>query len=573
MPPFAQQWTHLPSAPAEFAQSFPDIDPVLLRVLYGRGYRDAAAIEAFLNPPSTLQNPFDMKGVSAAVERILAAVSRQESIVVYGDFDADGVTATALLTSALQLLTDRVRPYIPDRFDEGYGLNADSLQRIAEDGANLVITVDCGIRSRPEVAYARDLGLDMIITDHHSVPATLPQDVTIINPKQPGCGYAFKDLAGVGVAYRLAEALLAAARKLGVSDGNLDPRPLLDLVAIGTVADMVPLVGENRVLARAGLERLRQAPRIGVRELVRVSDTPLASVDSVTIAFRLAPRINAAGRLDTAQAAFRLLMETDPAQAATLAQQLDAINDERKTLLDAQTAEAAQRAAEQQDQPLLFVSGADYHEGIVGLVASRLCETYYRPTLVMRADSDTVRGSARSIPEYHITQALESCDDLLLRYGGHAQAAGFTLATDNLTPFAERLRQHAAERLDLTTLVPRHCADALLELAEVTEGTVEALNLLEPVGEENQQATLATTGLRIRSLRACGSEGQHLQLRVTDGAIDRPVIAFRLGHLAQELKPGDTIDLMYAPSINTWQGRSTLQLQARAIRPSAAARG
>ena len=217
--------------------------------------------------------------------------------------------------------------------------------------------------------------------------------------------------------------------------------------------------------------------------------------------------------------------------------------------------------------------GADYHEGIVGLVASRLCETYYRPTLVMRADSDTVRGSARSIPEYHITHALESCDDLLLRYGGHAQAAGFTLAADQLAPLEERLRQHAAERLDLTTLVPRYCADALVELAEVTEGTVEALNLLEPVGEENQQATLATTGLRIRSLRACGSEGQHLQLRVTDGAIDRPVIAFRLGHLAQELKPGDTIDLMYAPSINTWQGRSTLQLQARAIRPSAVARG
>ncbi len=572
MPLSAQHWTHRPIAPAAFLESIPEVDPVLLRVLWGRGYRDAKAVEAFLDPPTSLQNPFDMKGVPEAVKRILAAISRGEKIVVYGDFDADGVTATALLTSALRLLSDRVQPYIPDRFDEGYGLNADSLQRLAEDGANLVVTVDCGIRSRAEVAYARQLGLDMIITDHHSVPSTLPEDVVIINPKQPGCAYAFKDLAGVGVAYRLAEALLAAARKLGQSDGDPDPRPFLDLVAIGTVADMVPLVGENRVLARAGLERLRSAPRVGVRELVRVSDTPLAAVDSVTIAFRLAPRINAAGRLDTAQATFRLLMEQDPTQAAALAQQLDAINNERKTLLDAQTAQASQQAAQQQNQPLLFIQGADYHEGIVGLIASRLCESHYRPTLVMRADGETARGSARSIPEFHITHALEACDDLLLRYGGHAQAAGFTLAADQLPAFQARLRQHAAERLDPASLAPRHCADTIVELAEVTEATVEALQRLEPVGEENQPATLATLGLRIRSLRACGNQGKHLQLRVSDGSIDLPVIAFRMGHLAQELEPGDAIDLMYAPSINTWQGQRSLQLQAQAIRPSSAAR-
>ena len=567
-----QHWTHRPIAPTAFLESLPEVDPMLLRVLWGRGYRDADAVEAFLDPPTSLQNPFDMKGVPEAVQRILAAISRGEKIVVYGDFDADGVTATALLTSALQRLSDRVQPYIPDRFDEGYGLNADSLQRLAEDGANLVVTVDCGIRSRAEVAYAREIGLDMIITDHHSVPSALPEDVTVINPKQPGCAYAFKELAGVGVAYRLAEALLAAARKLGQSDGDLDPRPFLDLVAIGTVADMVPLVGENRVLARAGLERLRSAPRVGVRELVRVSDTPLSAVDSVTIAFRLAPRINAAGRLDTAQAAFRLLTEQDPTQAAALAQQLDAINNERKTLLDAQTTEASQQAAQQQNQPLLFIQGADFHEGIVGLIASRLCESYYRPTLVMRADSETARGSARSIPEFHITQALETCDDLLLRYGGHAQAAGFTLAVAQLAEFQARLRQHAAERLDPAALAPRYCADTIVELAEVTEATVEALQRLEPVGEENQPATLATLGLRVRSLRACGNQGQHLQLIVSDGSIDRPVIAFRMGRLAQELRPGDAIDLMYAPGINTWQGRSSLQLQAQAIRPSSPVR-
>lgn len=568
--PSSQRWTHRPTAPPAFLEALPGVDPVLLRVLYGRGYRDAASIETFLDPPTTLQNPFEMKGVSAAVERILAAIARRERIVVYGDFDADGVTATALLTSALRLLTDQVQHHIPDRFDEGYGLNADSLGRLAQEGAGLVITVDCGIRSRPEVAHARSLGLDMIITDHHSVPAELPRDVTIINPKQPGCNYAFKELAGVGVAYRLADALLAAARKQDIGNGNLDPRQFLDLVAIGTVADMVPLVGENRVLARAGLERIRTSPRVGVRELVRISGMALAQVDSQAISFRLAPRINAAGRLETAHAAYRLLMEQDPTTAVRLAQQLDAINDERKTLLDAQTEEARQSAEAQLGEPLLFVQGADYHEGIVGLIASRLCEAYYRPTLVMRADGDTVRGSARSIPEFHITHALETCDDLLTRYGGHAQAAGFTLSVEHVDLFQERLRRHAAERLDPNELSPRYCADALVALGEVTEPTVKALSQLEPVGEGNQEAVLATVKLQVRGVRACGRESKHLQLRVSDGTVDRPVIAFRMGYLARELAAGDVIDLMYVPSINSWQGRDTLQLVARAIRPSTA---
>jgi len=563
-----QRWTHRPIAPATFIETLPDLDPVLVRVLYGRGYRDAASIRAFLDPPSSLQNPFAMKGVAEAVERILTAIARDEHIVVYGDFDADGVTATTLLTCALQMLTDHVEPYIPDRFDEGYGLNADSLEHLAQNGADLVITVDCGIRSRAEVAHARSIGLDMIITDHHSVPSQLPADVTIINPKQPGCDYAFKDLAGVGVAYRLVDALFAAARKTGLSAESLDPCPFLDLVAIGTVADMVPMVGENRVLARAGLERLRSGPRVGVRELVRVSGTALPQVGSQAIAFRLAPRINAAGRLDTAYAAYRLLAAEDATEAAQLAQQLDAINDERKTLLDAQTQAAALSARDQANAPLLFIQGPDYHQGIVGLIASRLCETYYRPTLVMRADGESVHGSARSIPEFHITQALEACDDLLTRYGGHAQAAGFTLSADQIQPFQQRLLRHAAERLDLHKLVPNHRADALVPLSEISEATVEALSLLEPVGEENPEAVLATVGLQVRGLNPVGHQGKHLQLRVSDGTVDRPVIAFRMGYLAREIAIGDTIDLMYVPSINSWQGRHTLQLVAKAVRLS-----
>ncbi|MGC9359442.1 MAG: single-stranded-DNA-specific exonuclease RecJ [Anaerolineae bacterium] len=564
----AQRWTHRPVAPAAFLGSLPDLDPVLVRVLYARGYRDIEAIQAFLDPPSALQNPFEMRGVTEAIQRILGAVTRGERIVVYGDFDADGVTATTLLTSALRMLTSNVQHYIPDRFDEGYGLNADSLERLAQEGANLVITVDCGIRSRAEIAHARSVGLEMIITDHHSVPSQLPADVTIINPKQPGCDYAFKDLAGVGVAYRLTDALFAAARKTGLAPQNLDPRPFLDLVAIGTVADMVPMVGENRVLARAGLERIRSAPRVGVRELVRVSGTPLSQVDSQAIAFRLAPRINAAGRLDTAHAAYRLLASEDPAEAAQLAQQLDAINDERKQLLDTQTQAAARIAREQASAPLLFIQGPDYHEGIVGLIASRLCETYYRPTLVMRADGESARGSARSIPEFHITHALEACDDLLVRYGGHAQAAGFTLRANQLSTFRERLLQHAAERLAPHELAPQHRADALVSLGEISESTVDALSQLEPVGEENPEAVLATIGLEVRSVRPVGRQSKHLQLRVGDGTVERSVIAFRMGHLAREISPGDAIDLMYVPSINTWQGRSSLQLRATAIRPS-----
>jgi len=547
-------------------------DAVLAHVLYAREYDTLDKAQAFLQPEGPLADPTTLAGVPTAVARLREALQRQEEIVVYGDFDADGVCATTLLVAALrQAGAQHVSPFVPDRFTDGYGLTRGALDslRSQHPGATLVITVDCGIRSPDEVAYARSVGIEMIITDHHALATDgagepeLPAAVAVINPKRLDSRYPFRDLAGVGVAYRLVYALYAELGRDGLSADDY-----LDLVALGTVADVVPLLGENRLLVRWGLQRMRSHPRPGLRALLDVSGVAPAKVRSSDCGFRLGPRINAAGRLESAVLAYDLLLSDSLEAAQPLAIQLDSINQERQTLLSEQIAAAQQQLGDVDGRKILIVESEALHEGIVGLVASRLVEQYHRPALVIKRGPETSRGSARSIDGFHITEALDACSALFERHGGHARAAGFTLPNANLDAMRAALSSYAEAHIDAEMLSPRHTVDAIIPLDLVTDQTPAALARLGPFGEGNPQPALATLGLELKIIRPIGREGQHLRLQVSDGNRVLTAVAFRQGQLAARLRVGDRVDLVYRPDINEWQGNTDLQLVVQAIRPS-----
>jgi single-stranded-DNA-specific exonuclease len=550
-----------------FLTHVPDMNPLLAKVLYARGLETAEEADAFLTTERPLGNPFDLPDMAAAVARLRHALERRERIIVYGDFDADGVSATVLLVSALCAVGGDAEPYIPDRFDEAYGLNIPALTRLRQAGADLVVTVDCGIRSLPEAAHCREIGLDLIITDHHTAPAQLPEAIAVVASKRADSRYPFASLAGVGVAHRLVDALYRVLRRCGAfPDHPLDPDAYLDLVALGTVADIVPLVEENRVLAHRGLMQLRAAERPGLAALMEVSGVRPQTVRSEDIAFRLGPRVNAAGRLDHAMLAYRLLATSEIDEARTLAEELDRINAQRQDLLDRQVALAETLLSDPDTLPLLFVAAPEFHEGIVGLVASRLTETYYRPALVMRTTEEGARGSARSIEGLHITRALDQCADLLTRYGGHERAAGLSLEARHVEPLRQRLEEYCAAVLDEKMLQPRLRVDAIVDLAEIDGQAIQALAALEPTGEENPPPLLATLDLCLRSLRPVGNECRHLQFYVSDDTRSLRGIGFGLGYLANELTPGTRIDMVYTPVLEEYQGNTYLQLVARAIR-------
>ncbi len=573
-----QAWILRRRSFAEAPPAYAGLDPLLARVLYARKIEDPADVAAFLDGAPDQANPFALTDMPRAVARLLWAVHAGEDIVVYGDYDTDGVTATALVLGALQGLGARARAYIPDRFAEAYGLNVAALSALREEGADLVVTVDCGIRSVEEAAHAAAIGLDLIITDHHSVPAALPQALAVIDPKRPDCPYPFQELAGVGLAYRLAQALYAAWNAtLPPGAPPAEATQFLDLVALGTVGDIVLLGGENRALVRAGLEALRTTARPGLRALIEASGIAAERLDAQDIAFRLGPRLNAAGRLHNANIALDLLTATDATEGRLLAARLSEINRERQTLLEAQVAAASATLAAEEgdvgDRTLLFVAREDLNEGIVGLIASRLAEQYYRPTLVMRANGEGVRGSARSIEGFHVTEALEACRQSLTRFGGHAMAAGFSLDPENLGTFRAEIEAVAEEALrDSPLLARRIDVDAIVPLSALTLDGVRALAALEPCGEGNPPPALATQGLRILESRAVGQTGAHLRLVVSDGTATLTAIAFRQGPLAEVYPPSSVADAVYTPALNEYNGQVSVQLIVQTLRPAEGAR-
>lgn len=572
------RWLVAPELPAgsplEASALSETTHPVLRQILYNRGLVDPAHAQAFLeNRYLESRDPFLLADMDKAVERIIRAIGAEEQIVVYGDFDADGVTSTVLLVEALRgLVADRrlVVPYIPDRVDEGYGLNLEALSSLRESNATLAISVDCGIRSPTEVAHAQSIGLDMIITDHHSLGRDLPPAVAVINPKRGDSGYPERMLAGVGIAYKLAVAL----RQAMPERAQFDTDQFLDLVSLGTVADLAPLLGENRKLVAEGLGVLNEVRRPGIAALMNVSGLEAGQITAESIGFGLAPRVNAAGRLAHAYDAARLLITTNHRQAQEQARKLDSLNRERQSLTRTLGAHAESLVDPQ--APIIIAADPAFKSGIVGLVASRLAEKNYRPAIVLEQGESESRGSCRSIPEFHITHALDEVSDLLERHGGHAQAAGFTIRNEHLPAFVERMTQLATDQLSGADLRPSLEIDAELDMNEIDWALQETLVQLEPTGHQNASPVFVSKRAEVISHRQVGHDGAHLQMTLAGGRPDGdsatravrtfPAIAFRQGDWAAGLP--QFVDIVYRIGVNRWQGNTSLQLRVEDIRPS-----
>lgn len=570
MSTLSKRWIIASPAPADILERYPNMGKVLAQVLYNRGFTNAVEAERFVDAKDELSNPFQMKGVNQAVTRIKLAIKRRELIIVYGDFDADGVTSTTLLTQTLRALGAVVEPYIPHRVDEGYGLNSEALLKLARNGAKLVITVDCGIRSVDEVEDGKAHGLDLIVTDHHSIGPEIPKALAVINPKQEDCKYPEDMLAGVGVAFRLADGLLRAF-KADHKEVDLKLEDLLDLVAIGTVADLAPMnKPENRALVRRGLEVINKAQRPGVRALLEVSGVKPGTVNAMNIGFSLGPRINAAGRLESAMIAYNLLSARDYPTALNLAEQLQKLNVERQTLTrDAQDEVRAWVESQRIDTPLIFASG-EFRAGIVGLVAGRLTEEYSRPTVIMEVGETESRASCRSIPQFDITRALDQCADLLVRHGGHAQAAGFTVLNDNIPALKAKLMKLADDTLSGQDLRPILEIDAEVEPRLLTEWMVHDLARLEPTGYHSSAPVFMSTNLKVLESRTVGKEGHHLKLKLARvGQPPLDGIGFNLGEWVENMP--DRIDVAYQLEMNEWNGNRSLQLNVQDIRPAGSA--
>ncbi len=569
-----KRWEIYPRAPEAHLAQFTDVPRLVTQILYNRGIFRPHEVHQFIDALSDSDDPFLMKGVTEAVDEIFNVMEAGGLIAVYGDYDADGVTSTALMTQALQALGANVEPYIPNRFDEGYGLNKQAIADLAQKGAALIVTVDCGIRSAEEVAYGNSLGLKFIITDHHQVPGddngydVTPPAVAVVNPRQTACAYPFKDLAGVGVAWKLVQALKIAAPEKANRPG-LQAENLLDLVAIGTVADMVPLTGENRALVKQGLRYINQPRRMGLKALIEQAQLKMGRITAGTIGFTLGPRLNAAGRLTHALSAYQLLSTTDPAEAQKLAAELHRINVERQQMTR-QFVNSARAQIMQGDSlgPLYLITDPEFNEGVVGLVASRLTEQFYRPILVARRGETSTKGSGRSIPEFDITRALDQCADLLVKYGGHAAAAGFTILNENLNAFRERLIAIASETFDSALLKKTLTVDAEINLRGVTRQLVDDIQNLRPFGYGNPTPRFVTKNLEVRFHKLVGKDKNHLKLNLFDGKQVWDAIGFGLGEFWPAIPAGARIDAVYTLEFNTWNGMTRLQLNLKDLRLS-----
>jgi len=522
----------LPNAPDLVA---PDgIPPLVARILANRGIAISAMADFIA--AKAIENGPPMLDLDRAVERLRRALAARERIVVYGDYDVDGIAGSAILVRAFRQLGVVVQAYIPNRYEEGYGLNEQAIRQLAADGARVIVSVDCGVTAVREAALARSLGVDLIITDHHHPPTELPDGFAVVNPRRPGDLSLDKELAGAGVA------LVLARRLLGELGFALRRDELMQLVALATVADVVPLRAANRSLVRAGLEALNRAPITGVRALVERAGLKLGSVTSANIGYVLGPRLNAAGRISDAEEALRLLLTEDVDEAKILAEHLELKNAERQDLTRQVVKGARERAAERPEAWATVVADPAWPAGIVGLGASRLVEDYGRPAVVIAIDGDEGKGSCRSISAVHIAEALDECDDLLIKHGGHAMAAGFSIAREKIAEFTERLDQIVRRRLGGVRPVPSLRVDAEIEPEALTARLALELASLEPCGMGNPRPHLLLRSVKVFGIRQVGVDSDHLRCKITVGRFTFDAMAFRRGEHVEAMTDAGSVD-------------------------------
>jgi single-stranded-DNA-specific exonuclease len=557
-----KRWEIAPKITPEIDEELSDFHPVLRQLLYNRGIVNATSAQIFMTTEGPLFDPYLLTGMDQAADRLLKAIEMGEKIVVYGDYDVDGVTATALMVQVLRQMGAKAQEYIPNRFEEGYGVNKDALASLAGEGVSVILTVDCGIRSPEEAEYARTLGLDLIISDHHEPREDLPVAYAIVCPKQEGDAYPEKNLAGVGLAFKIAQALLQKRPFTNVKVSDW-----LDLVAIGTVADIVPLTGENHAMVKAGLRLLNSRPRQGIYSLLGAAGLERQKqITARDIGFVIGPRLNAAGRMESALAAYRLLMARDESEAGPLALSLDNQNRERQDKTRQMQQDAERLAQAEPNEHLIFAVDPGFNKGIVGLVASRLVDAYYRPVIVGQQEAEFTRASCRSIPEFHITHALDECASLLVHHGGHAMAAGFTVRNNNLPELERKIKEIAGRELEMLELQPVLKADLELTLNRLTPDIIDEQEKLEPTGLANPEVMFVSRRLKVARYRLVGAESKHLKMTVTDGRLSFDAIAFRQGAWAEHMPP--LVDLIYTYEKNSYMGRESLQLNVKDLKAS-----
>lgn len=539
------------------------VPEVTARLLAGRGISEPEAVELFLNPSlERLRDPFELKGMQAAVNRIVKAVEQHEKIWIYGDYDVDGITAISLLYRFFAWWGTPVSYYIPDRLEEGYGISEAGINALHARGCNLMISVDCGITSVDRVEQAKALGMDVIITDHHEPQPVVPDAIAVINPKQKDCLYPEKTLSGVGIAFKLAQALAPACLNDPVG------AELLQIAALGTVADIVPLIGENRILVRHGIDALRKHPLIGARALMGAAGADPAKVGTGQIGFQLAPRINAAGRIDAPQKGVELLITENAGEAEALAAELSDLNEERQRIERKIFDEVLEQLKETPEDSLprvLVIAGEGWHPGVIGIVASRVVERYYRPCILLNRAQGIAKGSARSIEGFNLFEALCSAGDLMQKYGGHEMAAGMTLAEENIDSLRQALNRYAASALTEHDLIPRVHAECVLEARQLQFSLLEELERLEPFGPGNPRPVFLYKGLTVDQRRLLGKNQEHVKLLAHDGNRVFEAIGFRWPEPAR-FATGQRIDLAFVIERNTFNGVESLQMQLRDAR-------
>jgi len=563
-----KEWVVARPAPTSHLHQY-DVNPILAQILFNRGFENPEDAQKFLyNQDLRNEDPYIMKDMEKAVERIVDAIDNHEPIVIYGDFDADGVTSTTLMMQVLTALGADVTPYIPDRIEEGYGLNTPALESLAEQGKKLVITVDCGIRSVDDVLAGTEAGLDIIVTDHHSIGPEIPPALAVINPQQKDCD-GNPRLAGVGVAYMVAKALLLHRWRTDRKNyPKIRESDLLDLVAVGTVADIMALNSSlNRRLVTHGLNTINEMRRPGIRALSQVAGLTAGKITAMDIGFGLGPRINAAGRLDSAMIAVNMLLASTLQEATPYAQQLQELNKKRQMLTAQAQAVISGQIDESDEVKLIFAGDESFQPGIVGLVAGRLTEQFYRPAVVLEIGEQESRASCRSIPEFNITQALDECADLLVRHGGHAMAAGFTVRNENIDTLRKELKHKAQQALEGQDLVRTLYIDAELNIRQLNEKLVQELQVLEPTGHENKPASFIVKDMPVVECRTVGKEGKHLKAKLgRNGLPPIDAIGFGLGDWERQMP--QRIDVAFHLEMNEWNGRSSLQMRLLDIRPA-----
>jgi single-stranded-DNA-specific exonuclease len=553
------RWRILPPVPDEYLNAS-DLPPLIAQLLYNRGVK-LEEVEPFLSIDHRLEgNPFLLPDVSQAVSRVYKAVLAREKIAIYGDFDVDGVTAIVILVEGLSWLGVEVIPYIPDRINEGHGLKISALEKLRAQGASLVITVDCGVTDPTVVKQAQNMGIDMVITDHHVPLGSLPRAVAVIDPKRKDSVYPYPDLCGAGVAFKLLQALFHKDSREKRLTG------FLDLVVLATVTDLVSLVGENRYLVKEGLRELNSSSRAGIQEMVKLVGLKLGELDAEDISWVLGPRLNAAGRMDNASTSYQLLTTQSPEEARLLALELEEKNAERQKLTNEVLRRAKEKLATKLHLPVLIESDESYSIGVMGLVASRLVDEFYKPAVIINLGPELCQGSCRSIAEFDIVDALAKCRDLLTAFGGHPLAAGFTVARRNLPQLEQRILDLATEQLGHLELRPEIVVDAELPLTVLAGDTFNLIQKLSPFGEDNPQPTFLSRQVEVIECRNFGNQGDWLRLKLKQGTATWQAVDFESQRKQEEIP--SHIDIVYNLEKSSWNGEEVLSLKLLDFAPA-----